>query len=290
MAPASDTWPPRDHAGFIAALERAEAAFSGRVWLGSAQPCSRRPGDPPLRIHARPRFNLLMAGTRRVVSSVCGHRDAHRAEPGDVHLWAAEAYAAEAVTDRFELLGVVFHPRHLRVLWVSSDGRSRPGTTPYFVHTASVAGAALAVMRSLEALAARGDPTQAAPDLLRGLLRLLRAHLLADQQPRRRGAAATWARVRAHLEEHVGEPLDRDDVAAAYGLSASYLSELCRREHGTRGFRGAVEAIRIERAQCLLRRDDLSVKQVAVLCGFASEAYFGRVFKKVVGVSPGRWR
>ncbi len=43
---------------------------------------------------------------------------------------------------------------------------------------------------------------------------------------------------------------------------------------------------RIEMAAALLRRPELSMRQVAIRCGFNSASYFTRMFKKHYGISP----
>jgi AraC family transcriptional regulator of arabinose operon len=47
---------------------------------------------------------------------------------------------------------------------------------------------------------------------------------------------------------------------------------------------------RIERACTLLRTTDLPIKQVAQRCGFAEDAFFSRVFNRIVGTSPAAYR
>jgi AraC-like DNA-binding protein/mannose-6-phosphate isomerase-like protein (cupin superfamily) len=47
---------------------------------------------------------------------------------------------------------------------------------------------------------------------------------------------------------------------------------------------------RIERACTLLRTTDKPIKQVAYHCGFAEDAFFSRVFHRLVGVSPAAYR
>jgi transcriptional regulator GlxA family with amidase domain len=48
--------------------------------------------------------------------------------------------------------------------------------------------------------------------------------------------------------------------------------------------------VRLGRARTLLSETALSVKEVAFRCGFESEHYFSRLFRRKTGVAPGRWR
>ncbi len=48
--------------------------------------------------------------------------------------------------------------------------------------------------------------------------------------------------------------------------------------------------LRVRRAQHLLRRTTLSVKEIAFRVGVRDPLYFSRLFRKVVGQSPRAWR
>jgi AraC-like DNA-binding protein len=48
--------------------------------------------------------------------------------------------------------------------------------------------------------------------------------------------------------------------------------------------------IKLGRARTLLSETPLTVKEVAFRCGFESEHYFSRLFKRKAGLAPGEWR
>lgn len=48
--------------------------------------------------------------------------------------------------------------------------------------------------------------------------------------------------------------------------------------------------VRIQKAQNLLKNDNLSVEETAERCGFNSPYHFIRQFKKIVGISPGKYK
>jgi len=47
---------------------------------------------------------------------------------------------------------------------------------------------------------------------------------------------------------------------------------------------------RIEQAKRLLRETDESVTNIAFMTGFHNSAYFGKMFKKLTGMTPGKFR
>ena len=48
--------------------------------------------------------------------------------------------------------------------------------------------------------------------------------------------------------------------------------------------------VKIDRAKELLRNSDIPVEDISGKLGFSSPAYFGKVFKKIVGTSPLKYR
>jgi transcriptional regulator GlxA family with amidase domain len=48
--------------------------------------------------------------------------------------------------------------------------------------------------------------------------------------------------------------------------------------------------MRIFEAQELLKEGRLSLAEIAIATGFTEQSHFTRVFKEIVGVSPGIWQ
>ncbi|MEG1550357.1 MAG: helix-turn-helix transcriptional regulator, partial [Ruthenibacterium sp.] len=71
--------------------------------------------------------------------------------------------------------------------------------------------------------------------------------------------------------------------------SATYLSILFKRECGE-NFIDYVTALRMEKAQELLRTTDDTTIDIARRVGYANAQYFGLCFKKHFGCSPGQFR
>ncbi len=85
------------------------------------------------------------------------------------------------------------------------------------------------------------------------------------------------------------EQLNLESLAAELGCSSSYLSRLFHQKVGER----IVEHInrqRIQNAIEALNHTRLSVKVIAVGCGYRDAGYFGRVFRQATGRSPQQYR
>jgi AraC-like DNA-binding protein len=80
-------------------------------------------------------------------------------------------------------------------------------------------------------------------------------------------------------------PLVADEVA----LSPNYLSSLFHRETGLT-IRQFVDIERVEASKQLLADARRSIKQVAHALGYADQHHFSRVFRRVTGLPPSRYR
>lgn len=101
------------------------------------------------------------------------------------------------------------------------------------------------------------------------------------------------AEVQRWLEE--GKPYLRKDfklmeVAKVIPLNRTYLSQIFNEGWGT-SFSNVVCDYRIRHAERLLKScPDLTVNQIALLCGFASSAVLHRAFAKHRGITPKQYR
>lgn len=91
------------------------------------------------------------------------------------------------------------------------------------------------------------------------------------------------------IDAHLSRPLTLEEIARSVGLTRMYFAAQFRRATGVRP-QEFVQRRRVERAQEILRREQCSVLDVAMHCGFRSQAHFTTVFKRFVGRPPLVWR
>ena len=91
------------------------------------------------------------------------------------------------------------------------------------------------------------------------------------------------------MHEHVTARVTLQDLAGAAGHSVSYFSEWFRGQTGQSPMACFVQ-LKIRHACRLLDLTDRSVKTIAIESGYDDPYYFSRVFKRLIGVSPGRYR
>ncbi|MER6086194.1 AraC family transcriptional regulator [Streptomyces sp. NPDC001833] len=100
---------------------------------------------------------------------------------------------------------------------------------------------------------------------------------------------AMMAAVRRHWSDGVARPLPLERLARAAGVSQSTLSRICRRHLGVSPVAG-LERLRLARAEPLLWLSNLSLRAIAVRCGFPDAYHFSRRFRAVYGMSPSAFR
>lgn len=100
--------------------------------------------------------------------------------------------------------------------------------------------------------------------------------------------AQTAKRIYEFLEANVDKKLTLQDVADEMFFSASYIKQTFAR-HAGKPVMAVFEELKMERAKELLR-DGKSIEETAHRLAYADALYFSKVFKKVVGVTPSKFR
>lgn len=89
----------------------------------------------------------------------------------------------------------------------------------------------------------------------------------------------------AIIRENFKHDLEMRAVAKSLNISASHLRALLKKETG-KNFMTLLHEIRIEEAKRLLQDSTLTSSEIAGAVGYASPAFFFRVFKRFTGVTP----
>jgi len=91
------------------------------------------------------------------------------------------------------------------------------------------------------------------------------------------------------VEDNLGENLSLAGLALMAGYSPDHFARLFKATVGLSPHQYILER-RIDRAKTLLRERNHSMVDVAILCGFASQAHLNVAFKARTGVTPGAYR
>mgnify|MGYP001175553632 CR=1 FL=1 len=128
--------------------------------------------------------------------------------------------------------------------------------------------------------------------------RLARANAVLYRRLSERGASSATvgasaeekvARVVEFIAENFTADISREGLAAAVDLSPDHLSRAFNKVTGRR-IDEHINELRIEEAKRRLRETDETVISIAMGVGFESVRTFNKVFAKIAGMPPTRWR
>lgn len=92
-----------------------------------------------------------------------------------------------------------------------------------------------------------------------------------------------------YMNQNIYEELTLDSVANEVGLSSSYFSRTFSCEMDMT-FIEYLQKIRIEESKKYLVDPDYSLSDIGILLRFNDQSYYSKVFKKVEGITPGKFR
>lgn len=92
-----------------------------------------------------------------------------------------------------------------------------------------------------------------------------------------------------YIEDNFKENITLDKIAATCNLSPCYFSKLFKKEMGI-NFNTYLNNKKIEYAKEILKTTDTPILNIALDLGFDDCGYFIKVFKKVEGVTPKKYR
>jgi transcriptional regulator GlxA family with amidase domain len=93
----------------------------------------------------------------------------------------------------------------------------------------------------------------------------------------------------AYLHQNYAHPVSRWEIAEAVGVSEDYLSRVFTRELNISPW-DYLNRYRVLQSKQLLLNTTETIGTIARQVGFKDQAYFSRVFHKVSGLSPQRFR
>jgi len=112
-------------------------------------------------------------------------------------------------------------------------------------------------------------------------------HQVAD---RSYGLAAWQVRsVVDYIDGNLQSKMDVDQLARLAAVSKGHFSRAFKQRVGLAPM-AYVAVRRVERAKTMMASTDESLTAIAIACGFGDQPHLTRWFRRVVGVTPGRYR
>lgn len=103
------------------------------------------------------------------------------------------------------------------------------------------------------------------------------------------GMDAGIKKIMDYIDRHYDKALTLTEVANHFHFNPSYLSTYFS-THSSEGFNEYVTKVRIEKAVELLQQRHIFVSEISGKVGYADHSYFCKVFKKIKGMSPSKYR
>lgn len=96
-------------------------------------------------------------------------------------------------------------------------------------------------------------------------------------------------RITEYIKKNYMNKISLNDISNYTNLSVSYLSRIFNEEMGC-NLNSYINRVRIDNAKLFLLNDVIPLTEAAYLTGFDDQSYFSKIFKKVTGVTPGKFR
>jgi AraC family transcriptional regulator len=240
----------------------------------------------------RTHINCFTKGTLSFRVHRAGHDEAFVARAGSALVFPSgfdETRFSVAESD-FELICVELDPARVEgLLGLKSPAESGSLTPQMVIHDAHITS----LLTSMASEVAQGSPTGAlyGQSLSLALAAYVAGRFSVKRPLRKRIKQFSEVQVRQVID-YIDANLDRDmnlfDLANLVQLSPRQFFRIFSNTFETTPHR-FVTNWRVARAKELLSRGELLIEIAAVL-GFASQSHFSGVFRKVTGISPGRFR
>lgn len=95
--------------------------------------------------------------------------------------------------------------------------------------------------------------------------------------------------VKKYVDVHYAEKITMEDVAAHVFMSKSYLCTLFKEKMNI-SIHDYLLRVRIEKSIELMQNRELSIREIMKQCGFESQSYYTKAFRKLIGITPGQYR
>ncbi len=200
-----------------------------------------------------------------------------------------EAHAVEPAGDEGFAYLCLYPPVELMRLAAESVGGRRLTRTLALPPVIEDAEAAQLICALFEAEAAGAPRLAREAQLLALLARVVVRHATAPVVPGTKAPPTTaLARARDYLAAHYSENVSLTRLATTAGLDPFALLRGFSRAYGLPPHSWLLQE-RVRRAQVLLRTG-LSPAEVAAEVGFTDQSHLTRHFKRILGITPGRYR
>lgn len=95
--------------------------------------------------------------------------------------------------------------------------------------------------------------------------------------------------VKEYIRNNYGRDININDIAVHFSITPAYLSRLFKKHSDVRPIE-YLTSYRISQACDYFAHSQLTVREVAELCGYSNQFYFSKAFKQITSMSPSEYR
>ncbi len=126
-------------------------------------------------------------------------------------------------------------------------------------------------------------------DALTGILQILAAYV-ENNNTIISARYTDLQRLELYLSQHYMEKLTIQTITADLNFGATKLCDLAKTLSNGHSLTWLIANYRVQAAQKLLISSDKSISEIALMVGYEDYNYFTKVFKKLVGITPSKYR
>ncbi len=240
-----------------------------------------------------PRIDFTITGSKHMLFPYSGKVLNLCLCPGEVHYSPSMTWKRAEWDCLHRMASIIYTPDYIRFTFIDhnrlNDYYATHGADIFYHTSTPISSAGKAVLRALDHVAEEPAGDENANALMTVLLRMSISTLKQDKKQPPDKRHQTFLMIDNYLRENYLRPISRASIAEKFRLTPSYVSRLYK-EFGETSFLRTQRHLRMEHAAMLLKNTFLSIDEVTEVCAYSSTTFFIAAFKKIYGLSPGRFR
>lgn len=246
--------------------------------------------DFPVHIDYIGRVIVLLEGTIELFGVYGEKIECRRVVPGDI-LYAAGNCWAEVSNHKIKhakSISVLIMPDYVRLVAAEYDNH-RLILNPYYHSSRPPSEMLLTLIHALNILRTKNNYKTQACLLLKTFLLATIDELENDVIEQTGKAERSFKLIKEYIDHNYHLPINLNQICDELDYNPCYVSRMFKK-HGKENVKSYMQNRRMNAAKEILANIRVKIAQVAKQCGYSSEAYFIKVFKKCYGLTPGEFR
>lgn len=245
---------------------------------------------PGIQMTPVPRLLLVLSGRMHIVIWSEGKQQERILDPGDMIFCQSYSWTRPYWDLHHEMISLIFYKTYLRGIYLHHCTDQTFPEPDYYFHTRHpIRGRTFHLLQALSLTTGQTVSPKLLKLLLSALLEMSLAELNETDTSEQSKADLTRQRILDYIQSNSHLPINRESTANALSLTPTYLSRLLSNFDG-KSFNAHLTDCRMQRAEELLEQSELTVDEIAYLCGYRYTSYFIAVFEKFHRHSPYQYR